>query len=318
MLDGVDVGTLPLPVLRRRLGIVPQQPFIFSGSLRFNLDPLRRARRPAPLGRRRRVHTLRPVIELLEKNTNQKAGLDIWLSPERLSLGQRPDDVPGARRRSAAAACSCSTRRRAALDMISDRDVQVALRKSDFVKRATVLAVAHRVHSVIDSNRILVMNAGKVAEFEPPLKLVKKPTSLFRQLWRRRRHLARRRQDAGRRLEVGRRRRALARAGDQKAAEDQQKEQQGQGRRQRRRRRCRGGEERKERGRVGRGRSNRRRRATGEAEEGQEGQEGQEGEEGQEGRSVKLVEKNAVLNLAGQSSLKVGVGSSFLTAGSSL
>ncbi len=180
MLDGVDVGTLPLPVLRRRLGIVPQQPFIFSGSLRFNLDPLGEHDDQRLWGVVD-AFTLRPVIELLEKNTNQKAGLDIWLSPERLSLGQRQMMCL------ARAALRCRgllvlDEATAALDMISDRDVQVALRKSDFVKRATVLAVAHRVHSVIDSNRILVMNAGKVAEFEPPLKLVKKPTSLFRQL----------------------------------------------------------------------------------------------------------------------------------------
>ena len=70
----------------------------------------------------------------------------------------------------------------AALDSETDEKVQQVLRTS-FSSR-TILTIAHRIDTIIDSDRILVIDAGKVVEFAPPQELIQTPTSIFAELCR--------------------------------------------------------------------------------------------------------------------------------------
>lgn len=71
----------------------------------------------------------------------------------------------------------------ASIDNETDALVQTMIRTK--FKDCTVLTIAHRLHTIIDSSKILVMDAGKVGEFDEPTNLLAKPKGSFKKLWTR-------------------------------------------------------------------------------------------------------------------------------------
>ncbi|KAJ2436856.1 ABC transporter Abc3, unknown specificity, partial [Coemansia sp. RSA 2440] len=69
----------------------------------------------------------------------------------------------------------------AAIDPESDAVIQESIRKE--FKDCTVLTIAHRLNTIIDSDRILVLDHGQVVEFDTPERLLEKSDGLFKQLW---------------------------------------------------------------------------------------------------------------------------------------
>ncbi|XP_074753053.1 ATP-binding cassette sub-family C member 10 [Athene noctua] len=173
LLDGVDSQLVGLEELRSRLAIIPQDPFLFSGSIRENLDPQ---------GKR----TDAELLEVLEQchlrdAVTQMGGLDSELGErgKSLSLGQR-QLVCLARALLTQAKVLCIDEATASVDQKTDQLLQQTIRQRFADK--TVLTIAHRLNTILDSDRVLVMQAGRVAELDSPTCLSQKDGSLFQRL----------------------------------------------------------------------------------------------------------------------------------------
>ncbi|NXH91982.1 MRP7 protein, partial [Edolisoma coerulescens] len=173
LLDGVDSQLVGLEELRSRLAIIPQDPFLFSGSIRENLDPQ---------GKQTDAE-LREVLEQchLWDAVNQMGGLDSELGErgKSLSVGQR-QLVCLARALLTQAKVLCIDEATASVDQKTDQLLQQTIRQRFADK--TVLTIAHRLNTILDSDRVLVMQAGRVAELDSPARLSQEDGSLFQHL----------------------------------------------------------------------------------------------------------------------------------------
>ncbi|NXR48741.1 MRP7 protein, partial [Hippolais icterina] len=173
LLDGVDSQLVGLEELRSRLAIIPQDPFLFSGSIRENLDPQ---------GKRTDAE-LREVLEQchLWDAVTHMGGLDSELGErgKSLSVGQR-QLVCLARALLTQAKVLCIDEATASVDQKTDQLLQQTIRQRFADK--TVLTIAHRLNTILDSDRVLVMQAGRVAELDSPARLSQKDGSLFQHL----------------------------------------------------------------------------------------------------------------------------------------
>ncbi|KAM7027196.1 ATP-binding cassette sub-family C member 10 isoform 1-T1 [Passerculus sandwichensis] len=173
LLDGVDSQLVGLEELRSRLAIIPQDPFLFSGSIRENLDPQ---------GKRTDAE-LQEVLEQchLWDAVTQMGGLDSELGERgrSLSVGQR-QLVCLARALLTQAKVLCIDEATASVDQQTDQLLQQTIRQRFADK--TVLTIAHRLNTILDSDRVLVMQAGRVAELDSPALLSQKDGSLFQHL----------------------------------------------------------------------------------------------------------------------------------------
>ncbi|NXL76832.1 MRP7 protein, partial [Leptocoma aspasia] len=179
LLDGVNSQLVGLEELRSRLAIIPQDPFLFSGSVRENLDPQ---------GKRTDAE-LREVLEQchLWDAVTQMGGLDSELGErgKSLSVGQR-QLLCLARALLTQAKVLCIDEATASVDQKTDQLLQQTIRQR-FADR-TVLTIAHRLNTILDSDRVLVMQAGRVAELDSPARLSQKDGSLFQRLLHSRQH----------------------------------------------------------------------------------------------------------------------------------
>ncbi|KAM6355278.1 ATP-binding cassette sub-family C member 10 [Podargus strigoides] len=173
LLDGVDSQLVGLEELRSRLAIIPQDPFLFSGSIRENLDPQ---------GKRTDAE-LHEVLEQchLRDAVTQMGGLDSELGErgKSLSVGQR-QLVCLARALLTQAKVLCIDEATASVDQKTDQLLQQTIRQRFADK--TVLTIAHRLNTILDSDRVLVMQSGRVAELDSPTHLIQKDGSLFQRL----------------------------------------------------------------------------------------------------------------------------------------
>ncbi|NXG03290.1 MRP7 protein, partial [Sakesphorus luctuosus] len=173
LLDGVDSRLVGLEELRSRLAIIPQDPFLFSGSIRENLDPQ---------GKRTDAE-LHEVLEQchLRDAVTQMGGLDSEVGErgKSLSVGQS-QLMCLARALLTQAKVLCIDEATASVDQKTDQLLQQTIRQRFADK--TVLTIAHRLNTILDSDRVLVMQAGRVAELDSPTHLSQKDGSLFQHL----------------------------------------------------------------------------------------------------------------------------------------
>uniref|UniRef100_A0AAR2KFC1 ATP-binding cassette, sub-family C (CFTR/MRP), member 10 n=1 Tax=Pygocentrus nattereri TaxID=42514 RepID=A0AAR2KFC1_PYGNA len=169
LLDGEDISRVGLSQLRSKLAIIPQDPFLFSSSVRENLDPSG-------------CHLDHRILDALEQChlgdvVRRMGGLDAEVGErgKSLSLGQR-QLVCLARALLTEANVLCIDEATASVDHKTDMLLQKTIRER--FKDKTVLTIAHRLNTIMDSDRVLVMHAGKVAEFDSPAALCKKTDSL--------------------------------------------------------------------------------------------------------------------------------------------
>ncbi|XP_076252825.1 ATP-binding cassette sub-family C member 10 isoform X2 [Rhynchophorus ferrugineus] len=172
-IDSVNVSRLSLPALRSRLFCIPQDPFLFSGSLRENLDPLGEFREDEIWDALAKVN-----LETIMRNLG---GLEHVVDEGgvNFSVGQK-QLICLARAVLHNAKILCIDEATANVDHETDRQVQQTLRMA--FKKCTVLTIAHRVQTIMDSDRVLVVNDGTIVEFDTPDNLLSDETSYFSRL----------------------------------------------------------------------------------------------------------------------------------------
>ncbi|KAM5539771.1 hypothetical protein V8D89_006584 [Ganoderma adspersum] len=176
--DGLPTGKLNLDALRSSVTIIPQVPELLSGTLRQNLDPfsehddavLNDALRSAGL------------FNLQDENDESRITLDSEIAGggANLSVGQR-QVLALARaivRRSKLLILDEAT---SAIDYETDSIIQRSLR-TELGKDVTLLTVAHRLQTIMDSDKIMVLDAGRIVEFGSPSELLKNEKGFLRAL----------------------------------------------------------------------------------------------------------------------------------------
>ncbi|XP_069338491.1 ATP-binding cassette sub-family C member 3 [Eulemur rufifrons] len=164
LIDGLNVADIGLHDLRSQLTIIPQDPILFSGTLRMNLDPFG-SYSDDDIWQALELSHLRAFV------SSQPAGLDFQCSEggENLSVGQR-QLVCLARallRKSRVLVLDEAT---AAIDLETDDLIQATIRTQ--FETCTVLTIAHRLNTIMDYTRVLVLDKGAVAEFDSPTNLI--------------------------------------------------------------------------------------------------------------------------------------------------
>ncbi|KAK3322412.1 P-loop containing nucleoside triphosphate hydrolase protein [Apodospora peruviana] len=166
-IDGLNTASIGLLDLRRRLAIIPQDAALFEGTIRDNLDP-------------GHVHDDTELWSVLEhaRLKDHVAGMDGGLEAKiheggsNLSQGQR-QLVSLARAMLTPSNILVLDEATAAVDVQTDAMLQATLRGPLFANR-TIITVAHRINTILDSDRVVVLEKGEVIEFDTPKELLKK------------------------------------------------------------------------------------------------------------------------------------------------
>ncbi|KAF7686818.1 canalicular multispecific organic anion transporter 1 [Silurus meridionalis] len=166
IIDGVNISTLGLHSLRNRITIIPQDPVLFSGTLRMNLDPFE------VFG----DEDIWKVLELAHLKgyvMTLPAGLhhEVAEGGENLSVGQRQllCLARALLRKSKILILDEAT---AAVDLETDELIQTTINRE--FSECTVLTIAHRINTILNSTRVMVLDSGKIVEFDSPSVLFEK------------------------------------------------------------------------------------------------------------------------------------------------
>lgn len=187
-IDGIDTSKLGLHDLRSKLAIIPQDAQAFEGTLRDNLDPAGDYDDTEMYSALKRVQliaseTVSPNAagdaETIDNNMFTNLDSAVGEAGGNMSAGQKQlmTLARGLLRRSAVVIMDEAT---SSIDFATDKMIQEIL-KTEF-DNSTVLCIAHRLSTVIHYDRILVLDYGRVKEFDTPKKLLQNPESLFTKL----------------------------------------------------------------------------------------------------------------------------------------
>lgn len=218
VIDGIDIGSIGLQDLREGITIVPQDPTLFTGTVRSNLDPFGLFTDEEIFATLRRVQligapttstgpastiplTLNSAtspkssqssmedseaedLDLAKKMTNTRENSNIFMdlsssvseSGSNLSQGQR-QLLCLARALLKAPRVLLMDEATASIDYATDGKVQDTLRE---VKESTILTIAHRLQTIIDYDKVLVLDKGRVVEYDSPWELISREGGIFR------------------------------------------------------------------------------------------------------------------------------------------
>ncbi|XP_077481408.1 ATP-binding cassette sub-family C member 12-like isoform X2 [Stigmatopora argus] len=174
LIDGVDISTIGLRDLRSKLSLIPQDPMLFSGTVRSNLDPLNSYSDEEIWAALERTY-VKDSISKLEGQLQAP----VFENRENFSVGER-QLICLARALLRNSKIIVLDEATGSIDSETDALIQTTIR--DAFKDCTVLTIAHRINTVMHADRILVMDDGKVAELGRPDVLARRSDSLFSSL----------------------------------------------------------------------------------------------------------------------------------------
>ena len=219
VIDDIDIALIGLQDLREAITIVPQDPTLFTGTVRSNLDPFGLFTDEEVFATLRRVHLIGSPVpaagsssatlvvpdlyvpsespsssgssseddrdnDLSKNNTNTRENANIFTdlsssiaeSGSNLSQGQR-QLLCLARALLKAPRVLLMDEATASIDYATDGKIQDTLRD---VKESTILTIAHRLQTIIDYDKVLVLDKGKVVEYDHPWELISRESGIFR------------------------------------------------------------------------------------------------------------------------------------------
>ncbi|CAL8122454.1 unnamed protein product [Orchesella dallaii] len=173
-IDGVDISQISLQNLRSSVAVIPQDPVLFQGTVRYNIDPFEE-------------YSDNEIWSVLESSQlkhcierdERRLFAPVSANGDNFSLGEKQ------------LICLCRAMLRknkillldeatASLDIETDFKIQNIIR--DAFSACTVITIAHRLNTVANYDRIMVMDSGKVIEFDSPEKLMKQENSMFKKM----------------------------------------------------------------------------------------------------------------------------------------
>ena len=171
-IDGVNISDIGTEILRSNLSIIPQDPVMFSNTVRYNIDPFGQATDSE-------IMDVLAKVELTDFINSLPEGLDESVAEggENFSQGQR-QLLCIARSLLRKPKILVMDEATASIDNATDALIQNMIREN--FADATVLTIAHRLNTILDSDRVLVLDDGRVAEFDTPKALQNKPNGIFR------------------------------------------------------------------------------------------------------------------------------------------
>ncbi|AEO61238.1 ABC transporter [Thermothelomyces thermophilus ATCC 42464] len=170
--DGVDISTLPRQEVRSKIVAVPQHPFLLKGSVRLNADPMGQASDQDITAALQCVQ----LMEAVEKN----GGLDADIDDLNLSVGQKQLFCL-ARAMLRPSTILILDEATSSIDAKTEETMQRLIRRK--FANHTVIAVAHRIETIMDFDKVAVLDAGRLVEFDNPYKLLESPGSAFTKLY---------------------------------------------------------------------------------------------------------------------------------------
>ncbi|XP_050303780.1 probable multidrug resistance-associated protein lethal(2)03659 [Anthonomus grandis grandis] len=164
-IDTYDISKMPLSLLRSKISVIPQDPIIFAGTVRQNIDPFE-------------THLDKDLWRVI-KNVQLEyiiVNLDENIYDLKLSIGQK-QLLCLARALLRNNKIVVMDEPTANLDNETDRLVHNLISK--YFSECTLIMIAHRLHSALGCNKVIVMENGEIAEFDEPKKLMENKESLF-------------------------------------------------------------------------------------------------------------------------------------------
>ncbi|OGM47958.1 ABC transporter [Aspergillus bombycis] len=210
IIDGLDISRMTLQALRSRLAIIPQDPVLFSGTVRSNLDPFHEYTDTELYNALERVHLLsfEDSITLASQSYHGSSSGSDTVASTPMSPTGGPSKPPSfftslaspisegglnlsqgqrqllclARAIVAQPKIMILDEATSAVDMETDTLIQRSIRSEFGRNESSLLVIAHRLSTIADFDRILVMDAGKAVEFGPPRELLEIEGGVFRNL----------------------------------------------------------------------------------------------------------------------------------------
>ncbi len=186
-IDDVNITEIGLSKLRASITIIPQDPTLMEGSLKFNIDPLN-------------LHSREEIADVMQKIgfwyiceryvnesddpliNNPMQGLDMVIKENgtNISIGEKQliCITRAILRKSKIVVMDEAT---ASIDVATEKIIQSAI--NELLTNSTVMTIAHRIKTIIKSDKILVLEKGEIAEFDDPQTLLENKNSLFYELY---------------------------------------------------------------------------------------------------------------------------------------
>lgn len=171
-IDSIDIKNLELDYLRSNIGIIPQDPVLFTGTIRSNIDPLNKYSDSEIWSALEKVQMKKLIKDLTQPITDHG---------KNYSSGQR-------QLLCLARALICKNKivilDEATANIDAETDTLIQLTIQDYFADCTVLTIAHRLHSFQVADKILVVEDGKIEQFDKPSNLILDHSGLFYQMVR--------------------------------------------------------------------------------------------------------------------------------------